>query len=147
MKEQETPPTWGCVLNFFTFLLLVILCVWLGSCTPREIVRERLVHDTLKVTKVEKDSVIVKDSVSRVVLMKGDTIWVSQDRWLTRYVEKVRVDTVYKALHDTIRAETVVEKNKPPSLWGKIWAMMKALFIFFVLVIVIKFLGVMKEVA
>lgn len=66
----------------------------------------RVVHDTVEKVAVQKDSVLVRDSVH--VREKGDSVYVYKERWNTRLVVshdtvlKVRTDTVIKIVTDTL---------------------------------------------
>lgn len=66
----------------------------------------RVVHDTVVKVAVQKNSVLVKDSV--YVREKGDSVYVYKERWNTRLVVshdtvlKVRTDTVMKIVTDTL---------------------------------------------
>lgn len=87
------------------FVLLV--CVAMVGCrtlpTPPVVMVER---DTIYQSRVERDSVFVSDSV--LIREKGDTVWVTRNRYLFRDV--LRHDTIYIARNDTITNEVEVEK-------------------------------------
>jgi hypothetical protein len=74
--------------------------------------------DTLYQSKVEKDSIWMKDSV--VIKTCGDTIMV--DRWHVSYKEKVLVDTVYEHKVDTLTkvVEVPVGKASTITKWQKL---------------------------
>lgn len=91
-----------------------VVCCLLFGCKSIEYVdrvRTEYVHDTLKVKVIERDSINVRDSVSRVE--RGDTVWI--DRWHREYVDRLVHDTVdrihFEAVHDTvpIRVEVPAE--------------------------------------
>lgn len=96
----------GCfVLAFYivAFIIGVALCALLGSCTTTEYVTvEKIKHDTTYVSKVQRDSVWLHDSIYVKEWMKGDTVYRDRDRWHTKYIESIKHDTLYKATHDTI---------------------------------------------
>jgi len=80
------------------WLIIVILLLTLCSCTKTEyIVVERNSTDTLFVTKHQRDSIWVHDSI--MISEKGDTIRI--EKWHTKYIEKQVRDTTYVATHDT----------------------------------------------
>ena len=80
-------------------VVLFFLFVLLAGCKQTEYVTvEKVRTDTTYVTKWQRDSVWLHDSIR--VTEKGDTVRI--DRWHTKYVEKVTHDTLYQATHDTI---------------------------------------------
>ena len=91
----------------------LLLCALMGSCTTTEYVTvEKVRTDTVVQTKVQRDSVIMKDSIH--VTERGETIQI--DRWHTRYLVKERFDTLYRATHDTIPQPYPVIKEVPAEL-------------------------------
>lgn len=90
---------WSLVLSIVTSVIVSVLL--LTSCTTTKVVEvERVRTDTTYITKWQRDSVWLHDSIR--VREKGDSVWV--ERWHTKYVERLRVDTIYRAAHDTIPA-------------------------------------------
>lgn len=89
--------------------VLLMMVVLLGSC--------RTVHDMQKVYVIKTDtlysSVLVHDSIyvndSTVIREKGDTIF--SDRWHTKYIERLRTDTLYKTRIDSVKVEIVRDKE------------------------------------
>ncbi len=91
----------------------LLLCALLTGCTTTEYVTvEKVRTDTVVQTKVQRDSVIMKDSIH--VTERGETIQI--DRWHTRYLVKERFDTLYRATHDTIPKPYPVIKEVPANL-------------------------------
>jgi len=81
------------------FLFLAILAAVLAGCKQTEYVTvEKVRTDTTYITKLQRDSVWLHDSIK--VTEKGDTIRI--EKWHTKYVESIRHDTLYQATHDTI---------------------------------------------
>lgn len=108
---------WSLVLSIVTFVIVSVLL--LTSCTTTKVVEvEKVRTDTTYITKWQRDSVWLHDSIR--VREKGDSVWV--ERWHTQWRDRLRVDTVYRATHDTIPApypETeYVEKEL--SWWQKL---------------------------
>lgn len=95
--------------------LLIILCLFTCSCSPRIIDHYIVQRDTTYIEKVQVDSIYQRDSI--LVREKGDTVFIYKehirDRW--RYVHDtthlVRVDSV------AVEREKVVEVEKPLSKW------------------------------
>ena len=106
-------------LVVFLFLF-VLLCVSLGSCSPKVITVpvEKVRIDTLKETKWQKDSVWLHDSV--YVHAKGDTILI--EKWHTRWADRLLIDTIYQHRVDSVPVPYPVEKEVPAELswWQKL---------------------------
>lgn len=97
----------------FVGALIGLIVVFLSSCTTEKIVTvEKVRTDTTTVTKWQRDSVWLHDSV--FVKEKGDSVLV--EKWHTMYIEKVSHDTLYQATHDTIPQPYPVEKEVPAKL-------------------------------
>lgn len=92
---------------FFVYLLLVML---LSSCSTTKTVTkevpvtvEKVTHDTLLQTRWRVDTVLERDSI--VVTQQGT------DRWRTKYVLRVRTDTIFKSRVDTVPKVVTVTKE------------------------------------
>lgn len=93
--------------------IILMICLHLCGCKQIEYVTvEKVRTDTTYVTKWQRDSVWLHDSV--LVREKGDTVMV--EKWHTKYVETVRIDTTYLATHDTIPQPYPVIKEVPTEL-------------------------------
>ena len=82
----------------------------LCSCTTTKTVTkeipvtvEKVTHDTLLQTRWRVDTVLERDSI--VVTQQGT------DRWRTKYVLRVRVDTIFKSRVDTVPKVVTVTKE------------------------------------
>lgn len=86
----------GCV-GYVLALIILLLFNWiLGSCTTTKYVTIPEHHtDTLVQTKVQHDSIVLRDSIH--VSEKGDTVRI--ERWHTQLVRKEVHDTTY--IHKT----------------------------------------------
>ena len=84
------------------------MALLLVGCKTKErvVTVEKVRNDTTYITKHQRDSVWLHDSIH--VTEKGDTIRI--ERWHTKYVEKATHDTLYQATHDTIPQPYPVEK-------------------------------------
>jgi hypothetical protein len=80
----------------------------MAGCKTKErvVTVEKVRTDTTYITKHQRDSVWLHDSIH--VTEKGDTIKI--EKWHTKYVEKATHDTLYQATHDTIPQPYPVEK-------------------------------------
>ena len=107
------------IMWFVVVWLIVMVCLHLCGCKQIEYVTvEKVRTDTTYVTKWQRDSVWLHDSV--LVREKGDTVMV--EKWHTKYVETVRIDTTFIATHDTIPQPYPVTKlvEKDLSWWQRI---------------------------
>ena len=99
--------------------VFLMLLAWLTSCTTTKVVEvEKVRTDTTYITKWQRDSVWLHDSIH--VTEKGDTVRI--ERWHTKYVEKQVHDTTYVATHDTIPQPYEVMKEVPAELswWQRV---------------------------
>ena len=87
-------------------LVILVALLFVGCKTKEKVVTEKVRNDTTYITKHQRDSVWLHDSIH--VTEKGDTIRI--ERWHTKYVEKATHDTLYQATHDTIPQPYPVEK-------------------------------------
>lgn len=117
MREVGT----GCAGAIVFWLVLIILMLCFASCKTRTIVVETVRTDTTYITKHQRDSIWLHDSIYMHEYQKGDTVFMLRDRWHTKYIETVRTDTTYIATHDTIPQPYPVEVKVPRELswWQK----------------------------
>ena len=93
--------------------VFLMLLAWLTSCTTTKVVEvERVKTDTTYITKWQRDSVWLHDSIR--VTERGDTVRI--EKWHTKYVEKQVHDTTYVATHDTIPQPYEVVREVPAEL-------------------------------
>ena len=97
----------------------MVLCFTLTGCTSvRYVPVESVTHDSIYISRVERDSIHVHDSIYLEVFSKADTVY------QTKYVQKVlyrdalRTDTMIVERVDTIRLPYPVERQL--SKWEKI---------------------------
>jgi hypothetical protein len=91
------------------WLVFLMLLAWLTSCTTTKYVEvERIRTDTTYITKWQKDSVWLHDSIH--IRDRGDTVRI--ERWHTQWRDRLRVDTIYQATHDTIPQAYPIETVK-----------------------------------
>ena len=96
-----------------TLLVAVLLCALFSSCTTTKYVPMPEYHtDTLRVVKVQHDSLVLKDSV--YIHDKGDTVLI--EKWHTQYRDRWRTDTVYQSKRDSIPYPVEVIKEVPAKL-------------------------------
>lgn len=108
---------WSLVLSIVTSVIVSVLL--LTSCTTTKVVEvERVKTDTTYITKWQRDSVWLHDSIR--VREKGDSVWV--ERWHTKFVEREVHDTLYQAKTDSIPVPYWKIKEVPAELswWQKL---------------------------
>ena len=108
------------VALFFFGLLLGAL---FSSCTTTKYVPVETVRtDTTYISKHQRDSIWLHDSIYMKEYQQGDTIYVLRDRWHTKYVEKQVRDTTYIHQTDSIPKPYPVEVKVPRELtwWQRI---------------------------
>lgn len=108
---------WSLVASIVTFVIVSVLL--LTSCTTTKVVEvEKVRTDTTYITKWQRDSVWLHDSIR--VKEKGDSVWV--ERWHTKFVEREVHDTLYQAVTDSIPVPYEVIKEVPAELswWQKL---------------------------
>ena len=121
MSEEERMKA-GCFQGVFfvlAFLIGLIICALLSSCSTTKVVEvEKVKTDTTYITKWQRDSVWLHDSIH--VTEKGDTVRI--EKWHTKYIEKQVHDTTYVATHDTIPQPYEVVKEVPAELswWQRV---------------------------
>ena len=106
------------------FILGLILCwVFSGCSTPKQLTTT--IHhnttDTIYKTKVERDSIYRHDSIFVNVYQRGDTIFKEHTRWLTRWRDRLLIDTVYQSRTDTLTEyrEVMREVERRLSWWQR----------------------------
>jgi hypothetical protein len=94
MNKQHHPPeeyrrAWR---NLIIIIVVIALAMWLTSCKSVQYVPVPEYHnDTTYITKQQRDSIYLHDSIS--VKEKGDTVLI--EKWRTKYVERMRIDTLF----------------------------------------------------
>ena len=105
---------WLVSLTLFGFILFFMF----GCSTKEYITVEKVRSDTVQITKWQRDSVWLHDSIH--VTERGDTVKI--ERWNTKYIERQLHDTLYVATHDTVPKPYQVIKEVPAVLnwWQKL---------------------------
>ena len=96
----------GCLCYVLAVLMMTALIFC--SCRSVEYVPVETVRtDTLWQKIVERDSIIVNDSV--IVRENGDTVMI--EKWHTKYRDRLKTDTLYVSKTDSIQVPYPVEKK------------------------------------
>ena len=106
------------LIIWLAFLIAISL---LASCRQVEYATvEKVRIDTTYITKWQRDSIWLHDSIH--VKEKGDTVMI--ERWHTQWRDRLRVDTIYQATHDTIPQpypiETIKMVEKELNWWQRL---------------------------
>jgi hypothetical protein len=123
-----------CAWGFWLFIILVLVG-FLTSCTTTRVVTvERVKNDTTYITKQQRDSIWLHDSIH--VSEKGDTIRI--ERWRTKYISKEVHDTLYQSVRDSIPVPYEVIKEVPAKLSSlQTGLMVSGLFAILALILVV----------
>ena len=111
METTEIETRDGC-LGVAVWMIMVFICalilIALGGCRSIQYVPvETVKHDSIYINKIERDSVLVKDSI--YIKEKNDTVLI--EKWKTRYVSKYITDTVYVERVDSVQVPYPVERE------------------------------------
>ncbi|MBQ9645365.1 MAG: hypothetical protein IJV24_03275 [Prevotella sp.] len=107
----------GCLSVLLAFVLMIVLCLIFGSCTPqRTVVVETVRTDTLRLTQHERDSIFLRDSIYIRERTQGDTVFLEVSRWHTQYRDRWLHDSIYIARTDSVPVPYPVEKQVPAPL-------------------------------
>ena len=85
----------------------------LSACKSNVAIVERVRVDTTYISKVQRDSIYLHDSVAVRQEVKGETIYAYVDRWHTQYKYIVRTDTLTRARVDSIPYPVEIVRQVP----------------------------------
>jgi len=114
-KLDSLEASYRCCAWALWICVLLMIALWLTSCTTTKVVTvEKVKTDTTYITKQQRDSIWLHDSIH--VTERGDTIRI--ERWHTKYIEREVHDTLYRAKTDSIPVPYEVIKEVPrKSTW------------------------------
>ena len=108
------------VIGMIAVALITLFC---GCKTVTKFVEvEKVRTDTTYITKHQRDSIHVHDSVYLHEYTRGDTVYIEKVRWRTDIKEKLRIDTLYMSKTDTVKVaktETVIQQESKWKRLGK----------------------------
>ena len=106
--------TWKGIIIATAILELVVLSILLGGCQSVRYVEVEKVHtDTLYISKTQKDSIYLHDSIFVNQWQSGDTIFQVRDRWHTEWRDRLVTDTVLHFVTDTVpKPYPVIQEKK-----------------------------------
>ena len=111
---------WHILAGFGWGILVCLLITLLAGCKSIKYVPVETVRtDTTYITKQQRDSIMLHDSIYIHEYQKGDTIYRDRDRWHTIYQDRWRDRTHTDTLiqKDTIQVPYPVEK--PLTTWQR----------------------------
>ena len=115
------------IVGMIAVALITLFC---GCKTVMKVVEvEKVRTDTTYITKHQRDSIHVHDSVYLHEYTLGDTVYIEKVRWRTDIKEKLRIDTIYKSKTDTVKVsvqETIVKQDSKWKRLGKMIGKMLA---------------------
>lgn len=108
------------VSDFYWFVAVMTICIGFIMCctscsTPKPVVLERTLHDTVHVNNIRLDSIFQHDSIYFESITKGDTIFRTKEitRWRDRF--SVKRDTIYAVREKSVDIPVPQERTVP--LW------------------------------
>ena len=114
-------------------LIFIIALVGFVSCRSIKYVPvESVRHDSIYITKHQRDSIYVKDSI---LIVKGDTITEYRYKYIYQY--KDRIDTVFVCHTDSIQVPYPVEKEL--TMWEKYKTKIVVIVMIFLFIMFVKF--------
>ena len=118
-KEQRSGDNLrACWYCFVGFIIVLCMAACFSGCTTTKVIEVQTVkHDTTYVSKIQKDSVWLHDSI--YVQKSGDTLLI--EKWHTKWKEILQIDTVYQARVDSVPVpyEVIKEVEKKLSWWQR----------------------------
>lgn len=108
------------VSDFYWFAVIMTICISFIMCcsscsTPKPVVLERTLHDTVHVNNLRLDSIFQHDSIYFESIVKGDTIYRTKE--ITRWRDRVSIkrDTIYAVREKSVDIPVPQERTVP--LW------------------------------
>ena len=102
-------------------ILILALCLMLVGCktTYVPIEKEVVKYDSIYIHSIKVDSIKEVDSVFVNTYVKGDTIYQDKYKYVYRYQDKLRVDTMLVERVDSVYIEKPIMIEKQLSWWQK----------------------------
>lgn len=96
-----------------------IVVLMFCGCKTKIVTVEKVRTDTKYVTKLQRDSIHIHDSIFVNQWQKGDTVYQVRDRWHVMWRDRLLHDTIYKSIVDSVPVPYPVEKivEKPVTPW------------------------------
>lgn len=105
-------------------IAVALITLFVGCKTVTKVVEvEKVRTDTTYITKHQRDSINVHDSVYLHEYTRGDTVYIEKVRLRTDIKEKLRIDTIYKSKTDTVKVSVQETTVKQESKWKRLGKM------------------------
>lgn len=106
----------------YAHIIVIFTTLMLCSCRTIEYVPVEKVTtkvDSIFINKVQVDSIYERDSIYFNIYTNGDTVYLNKIKYLYRYIEKLRIDTVHHwhEVNDTTTITKTIEVEKKLSWW------------------------------
>lgn len=93
-------------------IVILAACILLVGCTTTKFVPVIETHtDTVRITKHQRDSIFLRDSIYVNQYQNGDTVFLSIEKWHTQYRDRLLHDTAYISRRDSVPVPYPVEKE------------------------------------
>ena len=105
----------GCLIALWMIAVLMVgfILIGLGACRSVQYVPvESVRHDSVVTILHQRDSIYLHDSIH--IREKADTILI--EKWHTKYIEKIKMDTLIQIERDTIPQPYPYEVEVPAQL-------------------------------
>ena len=102
---------------FLFFVLLLLTGCKTIEYVPVETVTTKV--DSIYINKMQVDSIFERDSIYINQYTYGDTVYRDKIKYIYRYRDKLRIDTLHHWHVDSVLVEQtrVIEVDKPPTKW------------------------------
>ncbi len=122
MKQKPDQPDrltlWHILAGFGWGIFVCLLLSLLTGCkTVQYIPVETVRTDTTYITKQQRDSIMLHDSIYIHEYQRGDTIYRDRIQFRDRWRDRWRTDTIYRSRTDSIAVPYPVEK--PLTRWQR----------------------------
>lgn len=120
-NEDEKRLAEACIRSLFVatcvVILMAIICLCCGCSTTKYLPIDNVITktDTVYSTKIHVDAVQVRDSIA--VIQKGDTVTITKYR--DRFRIRERIDTIYKAVTDSVEVRVSYPVERELTSWEK----------------------------
>lgn len=106
-------------ISLVLVLLLSLCCCTTTKYVEMPVVTEKVVTDSIYITRLKVDSIYQRDSIFINTYTKGDTVCRDKYQFITRWRDRVTIDTLHYWHTDTveIRESVPVEVEKKLSWW------------------------------
>ena len=106
-RKERHAVFWMVIYIISAVFIALIFC----GCKTKYVTVEKVRIDTTYITKLQRDSIHVHDSVFVNQWLSGDTVYQVRDRWHTEWRDRLRHDTIYKSIVDSVPIPYPVEKE------------------------------------